>query len=94
MTQGSRDGFRQAVRDTGIFPLGKYPSCDLREISGACVSLVICSTSWLFAAQYAIEKAMKSIRQDQGHLPENGKGRINVGGYTALLKENLSRRIP
>ncbi len=73
---------------------GKSPSYSLRELSDAGVSLVIYSTPCLFAAQAAIEDAMKSIKENEGHLPENGKGRVGVKDCTGLLDVNLSQRIP
>lgn len=73
---------------------GKSPSYSLRELKAAGVSLVIYSTPCLFAAQASVEDAMKSIRENQGHLPENGNGRVGVKDCNNLLEGNLSQRIP
>ncbi|MGH7799578.1 MAG: isocitrate lyase/PEP mutase family protein [Thermodesulfobacteriota bacterium] len=71
---------------------GKSPSCTLRELRNAGVSLVIYSTPCLFAAQAAIVNAMKSTKENDGLLQDTGKGHVDVSGCTTLLNENLARR--
>jgi 2-methylisocitrate lyase-like PEP mutase family enzyme len=71
---------------------GKSPSCSLQELRDAGVSLVIYSTPCLFAAQVAIEDAMKSLKENNGLLQDTGKERVDVKSCTALLSENLARR--
>jgi 2-methylisocitrate lyase-like PEP mutase family enzyme len=70
---------------------GKSPACHLRELREVGVSLVIYSTPALFAAQTAIEDAMKSLKENDGLLP-TGKGKVDVQACTAILNENLARR--
>jgi 2-methylisocitrate lyase-like PEP mutase family enzyme len=71
---------------------GKSPSWSLRELSDAGVSLVNHSTPCLFAAQAAIDGAMKFLQQNNGSLKIPGKGDVDVGACTVVLKENLARR--
>jgi 2-methylisocitrate lyase-like PEP mutase family enzyme len=71
---------------------GKSPPCSLRELRDVGVSLVIYSTPCLFAAQAAIVNAIKSLKENDGLLPDAGKGWVDVRGCTALLSENLARR--
>lgn len=71
---------------------GKSPPCSLLQLRDAGVSLVIYSTPCLFAAQTAIEGAMKSLKEKDGLLQDTGKGRVDVRSCTALLNENLTRR--
>lgn len=70
---------------------GKSPRCGLQELKEVGASLVIYSTPCLFAAQEAIDEAMKSLKAADGLL-EVGNGRVDVKGCTAVLSENLSRR--
>lgn len=70
---------------------GKSPVCDLQELHDAGVSIVIYSTPALFAAQEAIENAMRLLKKNNGLLvPE--KGRVNIEDCTAILNDNLARR--
>ncbi len=70
---------------------GKSPVGHLQELKDAGVSLVIYSTPCLFAAQVAIEAAMKSLNKNDGLLP-TGKGQVDVQSCTAILKDNMARR--
>lgn len=70
---------------------GKSPRCGLQELKEVGASLVIYSTPCLFAAQEAIDEAMRSLKATDGLL-EVGSGRVDVKGCTAVLSENLSRR--
>lgn len=71
---------------------GKSPHCSLSELKDMGVSIVIYSTPCLFAAQSAIEDAMKSLKENDGLLQDRSKGGVDVKGCTALLSENLARR--
>ncbi|PWB65702.1 MAG: carboxyvinyl-carboxyphosphonate phosphorylmutase, partial [Deltaproteobacteria bacterium] len=71
---------------------GKSPSRSFRELREAGISVAIYSTPCLFAAQSAMDGAMKSILQGNGHLPEGGTNPIGISECTAILDENLARR--
>ena len=68
---------------------GKSPACTLSELQRAGVRLVIYSTPCLFAAQPAIEDAMRSLQQQDGSLAGS---RVGVRQCTEVLQENLARR--
>jgi len=70
---------------------GKSPRCSLQELKDVGASLVIYSTPCLFAAQEAIDEAMRSLKASDGLL-EVGNGRVDVKGCAAILSENLGRR--
>ena len=72
---------------------GKSPRCSLSELRDAGVSLVNYSTPCLFAAQAAIENAMKSLKDSDGLLPAPCKGGVDVKDCNAILNENLARRV-
>ena len=71
---------------------GKSPPCTLSEPRDAGVSLVIYSTPCLFAAQAAIEDAMKSLKEKDGLLHNTDRDNVDVKNCTVLLNENLARR--
>lgn len=73
---------------------GKSPMCTLDELSEFGVSLVIYSTPCLFAAQTAIDDALRSIAVNHGRLPDvtDDNGVVGVKSCTAVLQENLERR--
>jgi 2-methylisocitrate lyase-like PEP mutase family enzyme len=71
---------------------GKSPSYGFHELKDAGISMVIYSTPCLFAAQSAIENAIRSIKGNQGHLPENGEGAVTIKKCNAVLEDNLRRR--
>lgn len=71
---------------------GKSPPCNLRELRDVGVSIVIYSTPCLFAAQGAIENAMKALRENNGLLLSTERGGVDVKSCTALLNENLGKR--
>ncbi len=71
---------------------GKSPSRSFREMKEAGISVTIYSTPCLFAAQSAMDDAMKSILQHGGHLHNGGNDTVGIPGCTALLDENLARR--
>jgi len=68
---------------------GKSPTCSLRELKDAGVSLVNYSPPCLFAAQAAIDDALKSLRENDGWLQ---KERVGVQDCTAHLNQNLANR--
>lgn len=63
-----------------------------REAGAPPVILVIYSTPCLFAAQDAIEDAIKSLKENDGLLQNIDKGRADVKSCTALPNDNLARR--
>jgi len=71
---------------------GKSPSCSFDELKEAGISIVIYSTPCLFAAQSAIEEAVKSLKDKNGHLPEKGAGIVDIKICNAILEDNLRRR--
>jgi 2-methylisocitrate lyase-like PEP mutase family enzyme len=73
---------------------GKSPACTMKDLKDAGVSLVIYSTPCLFAAQTAIETAMKTLTTNGGILPvvSEDSGYIGVKDCTTVLSENLMRR--
>ena len=68
---------------------GKSPPCDLKQLQSVGVGLVIYSTPCLFAAQTAIDDAMRALKSRNGRLPDEGVG---VAECTAVLSDNLARR--
>jgi 2-methylisocitrate lyase-like PEP mutase family enzyme len=71
---------------------GKSPSCSLSKLRDVGISIVIYSTPCLFAAQAAIEDAMKVLRENDGLLQIAEERRVDVKSCTARLSENLARR--
>ena len=71
---------------------GKSPSYSFDELKDAGVSIVIYSTPCLFAAQSAIDIAVKSIKENNGHLPQNEEIPVDIKSCNAILEENLRRR--
>ncbi len=68
---------------------GKSPPCDLSDLQGAGVKLVIYSTPCLFPVQAAMENAMRALKESNGSLQGSPVG---VKDCTALLSDNLARR--
>ncbi len=71
---------------------GKSPAYSLPELRKAGVSMVIYSTPCLFAAQEAVEQAMRSLHAREGLLPDLTGEAVGVQRCTAVLDENLVRR--
>jgi len=71
---------------------GKSPSYSFDELEDAGISLIIYSTPCLFAAQSAIDTAVLSIKEDNGHLPARGKGPVTISKCNEILEANLIRR--
>lgn len=89
----------ESIRELTPLPLafnriagGKSPECIDSELKAAGVSLVIYSTPCLFAAQEAIESAMKDIKTRDGQLPAAAPGRVGISECTRILQDNLDRR--
>jgi 2-methylisocitrate lyase-like PEP mutase family enzyme len=89
---------REMQRETGkpfVFNQiagGKSPSYNYRDLIESGISIVIYSTPCLFAAQSSMENALKSILDNDGHLPEAGMGGVNIKSCNAILESNLLRR--
>jgi 2-methylisocitrate lyase-like PEP mutase family enzyme len=73
---------------------GKSPACSMQDLKEAGVELVIYSTPCLFAAQTAMEDAMKHISTNGGKLPvvTVNSGHVGVKDCSNLLSENVVRR--
>lgn len=71
---------------------GKSVPCSAADLRGAGVSLAIYSTPCLFAAQAAIEDALRDLTARDGLLPQPADGAVGVARCTAVLEENLARR--
>ncbi len=71
---------------------GKSPRVDLQELKSLGVSLVVYSTPCLFAAQAAMDDAMRSLIQSGGMLDDTSQRGVNVSRCTDVLQENLRRR--
>src|SRR6516165_7761883 len=69
---------------------GKSPPCNLSQLRDVGVSVVIYSTPCLFAAQHAMDRAMKELRSTDGYLPAPGEDGIGVKKCTALMNDNLA----
>jgi 2-methylisocitrate lyase-like PEP mutase family enzyme len=70
---------------------GKSPARTARELEEAGVSIGIYSTPCLFAAQSAIDTAVRSLLGPEGRLSTTGPGAIGLADCTAVLNANLSR---
>lgn len=66
---------------------GKSPACSLADLRKAGVRIVIYSTPCLFAAQTAIDEALRELKQRDGLL-DSGYGKVGVRDCTALLADN------
>jgi 2-methylisocitrate lyase-like PEP mutase family enzyme len=71
---------------------GKSPSFRFSELKDAGVSMVIYSTPCLFAAQSAIEIAVASTKENDGHLPQIIEKPVDLKTCNAILEDNLRRR--
>lgn len=100
LVDGVRDfGLIAKLKDITNLPVtlsqmsgGKTPRCTLKQLQKAGVSLTMYSTPCLFAAQKAMESAMKVLKDNDGFLPPLEEGCVDMGGCTALLRKNLIRR--
>ena len=71
---------------------GKSPRCNLDELKAVGVSLVNYSTPTLFAAQEAIDQALRDLKRMNGDLPDTSHGGVNVATCNAFLNEEISQR--
>lgn len=70
---------------------GKFPLFSLRELKDAGISIVIYSTPCLFPAQAAVEKAMISLRENDGLIKTVDAERIDLEKCARHLRKNLSK---
>ena len=70
---------------------GKSPPRSARELEDAGISIGIYSTPCLFAAQGAIEGAVRALLGPDGRLPAAEGAAISLADCTAVLDANLSR---
>jgi 2-methylisocitrate lyase-like PEP mutase family enzyme len=71
---------------------GRSVACSATALRDAGVSLVIYSTPCLFAAQRAMEDALRDLAVRDGRLAQPADGAIGVQECTAVLTDNLARR--
>lgn len=71
---------------------GKSVPCNTADLRDAGVSLAIYSTPCLFAAQEAIEEALRDLAVRDGRLAQPADGAVGVARCTAVLEDNLARR--
>ncbi|MFI1968594.1 isocitrate lyase/PEP mutase family protein [Streptomyces cinnamoneus] len=70
---------------------GKSPRLSLPELSDLGVDVAIYSTPCLFAAQTAMDTALRRLKEDDGRLPEVTPSGVGVAECLALLEKNISR---
>lgn len=70
---------------------GKSPLFSLRELKDAGISIVIYSTPCLFPAQAAVEKAMISLKENDGLIKTLDAERIDLEKCARHLRKNLSK---
>ncbi|GHF70173.1 carboxyvinyl-carboxyphosphonate phosphorylmutase [Streptomyces mashuensis] len=71
---------------------GKSPRLSLPELTELGVDVAIYSTPCLFAAQAAMDEALRALRRNDGRLPATGDGAgVGVAECLALLEKNISR---
>jgi 2-methylisocitrate lyase-like PEP mutase family enzyme len=69
---------------------GKSPRVTRSELTAAGANLVLYSTPCLFAAQAAIDNAVKEIFADDGRLPDTiGSKAVGVSQCTEILAQNM-----
>jgi 2-methylisocitrate lyase-like PEP mutase family enzyme len=73
---------------------GKSPRISLPELAKLGVDVAIYSTPCLFAAQRAMEEALRELKGNQGRLPEVSGDRVGVEDSLRLLEKNISRNHP
>ena len=71
---------------------GKSPPASLAELKELGASLVIYSTPCLFAAQGAVENAMRSLQSSNGVLSAASSGTVDLKQCNAILNQNLANR--
>ncbi|MEV5240758.1 isocitrate lyase/PEP mutase family protein [Streptomyces cinnamoneus] len=70
---------------------GKSPRLSLTELGELGVNVAIYSTPCLFAAQTAIDRALKELKSADGRLPQHTAESVGVAESLALLEKNISR---
>jgi len=70
---------------------GRSPRLSLTELGDLGVNATIYSTPCLFAAQTAIDNALRDLRANDGRLPEVTEGATDVAASITLLERNISR---
>jgi 2-methylisocitrate lyase-like PEP mutase family enzyme len=70
---------------------GKSPRFSLSELDGLGVTVAIYSTPCLFAAHSAIERALTTLRAEDGRLPQVTGDEVGVAEALELLERNISR---
>jgi 2-methylisocitrate lyase-like PEP mutase family enzyme len=71
---------------------GKSPRVTLTELRQAGAALALYSTPCLFAAQFAMDRALSDIFADDGRLPDAAAGQaVGVAECTAILRDNMNR---
>jgi len=70
---------------------GLSPACTLTQLRDAGASMVIYSTPCLFAAQIAVDSALKRLSEQDGLL-HSEPPRTGISQCTAVLNNNLNRR--
>ncbi|MFF4159963.1 oxaloacetate decarboxylase [Streptomyces sp. NPDC001678] len=75
---------------------GKSPRLSRSELTELGVDVAIYSTPCLFAAQTAMDEALRRLKEDDGRLPETTPSSVGVAECLALLEKNISRnhRLP
>ncbi len=71
---------------------GKSPARTLDELRAAGMSMVIYSTPCLFAAQGAMDEALRALRDEDGRLREPSPDVVGLDDCCAVLNDNLARR--
>ncbi|MEV4743529.1 isocitrate lyase/PEP mutase family protein [Streptomyces sp. NPDC049555] len=70
---------------------GKSPRLSLTELGDLGVDVAIYSTPCLFAAQTAMDEALRRLKGEDGRLPEVVPGSVGVAECLGLLERNISR---
>ncbi|GGP44309.1 isocitrate lyase/PEP mutase family protein [Streptomyces sp. L500] len=70
---------------------GKSPRLSRSELTELGVDVAIYSTPCLFAAQSAMDEALRRLKEDDGRLPETTPSSVGVAECLALLEKNISR---
>lgn len=71
---------------------GKSTPCTTTELMGAGATMIIYSTPCLFAAQQAVDAAIRDLAARDGLLPLPAGSEVGVAGCTQVLSDNLARR--
>ena len=69
---------------------GKSPVCTLSELQSRGAGMVIYSTPCLFAAQTAVEQALRTLRAEDGSLASALGRDANLKSCNTVLTQNLN----